>query len=149
MILVIIYLIACLGLLAFASISHYIVVMPEWYLLNLMAFQSAYIGGLGGMIYCLRAVYLNKCVRNNWDSNWHTWYYLRPLTSILIGFVCYIFLKAGLLVLDASVQEDSTAYGYLAIAFISGYNVDNFMKKLEAIAESVWGIEKSRTASKD
>ena len=59
----------------------------------------------------------------------------------------YIFLKAGLLILDASTQQNSMIYGYWAIAFIAGYNVDNFMKKLEAMAESAWGINKSRASS--
>jgi hypothetical protein len=34
----------------------------------------------------------------------------------------------------------------LAIAFIAGYNVDNFMKKLEEVASSIWGIKKSRAS---
>jgi hypothetical protein len=52
-------------------------------------------------------------------------------------------LNAGLLVLDNMNNPDASTYGYYAIAFIAGYNVDNFMKKLESVSQSVWGISKS------
>ena len=74
------------------------------------------------------------------------WYYLRPITSAISGFVSFLFLKAGLLVLDTATKPEQISFGYLAIAFIAGYNVDNFMKKLEEVASSIWGIKKSRTA---
>lgn len=49
--------------------------------------------------------------------------------------------------LDASVNAEGTLFGYLALAFITGYNVDNFMKRLETIAQSAWGMVKSRADS--
>jgi uncharacterized BrkB/YihY/UPF0761 family membrane protein len=106
------------------------------------------IGLIGGVMYCLRAVYLNKCVKKIWDKEWETWYYLRPITSAISGFVSFVFLKAGLLVLDTATKAEYISYGYLAIAFIAGYNVDNFMKKLEEVASTIWGIKQSR-ASQD
>lgn len=121
--------------------------MPGWYTANLLLFRCTFVGIIGGVLYCLRAVYLNKCVRKQWDKDWEVWYYLRPITSGISGFASYIFLKAGLLVLEADLKPDAVAYGYLAIAFIAGYNVDNFMRKLESIAASVWGITKSRATS--
>jgi len=105
-------------------------------------------GGVGGILYCLRAVYLNACVRGEWSKNWEVWYFIRPLVSLISGGVSYIFLKAGLLVLEAQEIDGSSSYGFLALAFIAGLNVDNFVKKIESIAESAWGIGKSRT-SKD
>lgn len=141
---VLIYLLCCLVLLAILPVVHYIIEMPEWYLMNLTILQSAYIGSLGGILYCLRATYLNICVNKRWGEDWLVWYYLRPIASLLTGFVSYVFLKAGLLILDASAQATSNPYGYLAIAFIAGYNVDNFLKRLESIANSAWGINKSR-----
>jgi hypothetical protein len=43
-----------------------------------------------------------------------------------------------------SSSGEQAAFGYLAVAFIAGYNVDNFLKKIESIAKSSWGIGKSR-----
>ena len=47
----------------------------------------------------------------------------------------------------SSKQDPNTIpYGYLAVAFIAGYNVDFFMKKIETIAQELWGIDKSRAS---
>jgi hypothetical protein len=88
-------------------------------------------------------------VKKQWDSHWEVWYYIRPLVSILAGSISYIFLKAGLLILESKEMQNSDNYGFLAVAFIAGLNVDNFMKKIESIAESAWGINKSKTSKDD
>ncbi|MBC8471486.1 MAG: hypothetical protein H8D56_18650 [Planctomycetes bacterium] len=146
MIKIITYLCLALFIMVFLSISHHLIDMPSWYVENILLIKCTLVGIMGGILYCLRAVYLNKCVRKEWDKDWEVWYYLRPIASGISGFISYIFLKAGLLVLEADAKPDAIAFGYLAIAFIAGYNVDNFMKKLESIASSVWGIKKSRAS---
>jgi hypothetical protein len=143
---IIIFLITFLSVVVIFLAIHCFFNMPQWYLENLLYVRCALIGVIGGILYCLRAVYLNKCVHKQWDKDWEVWYYLRPITSGISGFISCIFLKAGLLVLAADTQPDAIEYGYLAIAFIAGYNVDNFMKKLEEVASSVWGIKKSRAS---
>ena len=63
--------------------------------------------------------------------------------------MCYLFLKAGLLLLDTdSEQADFDRYVYYVLAFMSGYNVDNFTRKLEEVSKAVMGVKESR-ASKD
>ena len=103
-------------------------------------------GGFGGVIYCLRGVYLSACVRKAWDKDWHPWYYIRPVVSLFCGGISYLFLKAGLLVLEAQQNTEATNLGFLALAFIAGLNVDKFISKIEDVAQATWGIEKSRTA---
>ena len=144
---IIAYLCSSLAFTIFMLVVHYFFAMPLFYLENILLVRCTLVGVMGGILYCLRAVYLNKCVRKEWDKDWEVWYYLRPIASGISGFISYIFLKAGLLVLEADAKPDAIAFGYLAIAFIAGYNVDNFMKKLESIASSVWGIKKSRSAN--
>jgi len=121
--------------------------MPALYLTNILFIKCIFVAMVGGLFYCLRAVYKNKCVQKQWDADWEIWYYLRPIASAISGFACCIFLKAGLLVLQADVKPEAVSFGYLAVAFIAGYNVDNFAKKLEEIALSVWGIKKSRASA--
>ena len=111
-----------------------------------VAITCAATGGLGGCIYCLRAVYLNACVHKRWDDDWQPWYYIRPMVSIACGAVAYLFLTAGLLVLEAGQRPDATDFGYYALAFIAGLNVDKFIAKIEDIAQAIWGIEPSRTS---
>ncbi len=78
-------------------------------------------GGLGSIIYCLRAVYINYCVEKSWDEIWIPWYFIRPLVGLAMGGVAFIFLKAGLLVLEAEPAPEATNFGYLALSFIAGY----------------------------
>lgn len=122
--------------------------LPNWIGDLELLLQCILIGGVGGVIYCLRAVYLNACVRKCWDREWHPWYFIRPFVSLIAGGISWLFLKAGLLVLDAAQPADSSTLGFLALAFIAGYNVDKFMRKLEQISEATWGIEKSRSSEK-
>lgn len=105
--------------------------------------------GVGGVLYCLRAVYMNRCVRNQWSSQWNWWYILRPLTSFICGGASYLFLKAGLLVLESKTEGGASEIGFYALAFIAGLNVDKFVAKIENVAHAVWGIEKSRSAKSD
>lgn len=120
-------------------------IKPEIEILR-VGLTCAVIGGLGGCLYCLRGVYLNAAVRNQWSSQWEVWYYLRPIVSAGCGAISYLFLRAGLLVLESGTKQDASELGFYALACIAGLNVDKFMKKLEDVAEAVWGIEKSRSA---
>ncbi len=105
-------------------------------------------GGLGGCLYCMRAIYLNVCVRKQWDSDWCVWYFLRPIASGGTGAVSYLFLRAGLLVLESDTDPGASEFGFYALAFIAGLNVDKFIKKIEDIGEAVFGIEKSRAQNR-
>lgn len=106
-------------------------------------------GGIGGITYCLRGVYINACVFDRWTEKWLPWYFIRPLVSFICGVVSYVFLKSGLIVLEAQQSEHPTNLAFYALAFIAGLNVDKFIEKLEDIAQVSWGIKKSRISSKD
>ncbi len=120
--------------------------IPEWFDKFRLFYNCSLIGGLGGVFYCLRSVYVNYSVKKNWDIDWELWYYIRPIVSIISGSASFIFLKAGLLILESQETQNSTHYGFLAVAFIAGYNVDKFMKRIENIAESTWGVAKSNVS---
>lgn len=117
---------------------------PEWLRVGL---TCAAVGGLGGCMYCLRGVYLNYSVHRQWGNEWIPWYLLRPIVSAGSGAISYVFLTAGLLVLEAGPKSGASEVGFYALAFIAGLNVDKFISKLEDIAQAVWGIEKSRSSS--
>ncbi|MCW0351569.1 hypothetical protein NB716_000363 [Pantoea ananatis] len=122
-------------------------VFPEWVMKKNLIIRCGLIGVLGGTLYCIRGVYLNKCVRNCWDDRWHVWYVLRPIVSGIGGVVAYLILKAGLIVLDASKNGSGGDYGYMAFAFFAGLNVDKFIGKIEDVGMAIFGIEKSRSAN--
>lgn len=123
--------------------------LPKWMEGYFLIYRCFLMGGLGGSIYCLRAVYINRSLKQAWDPNWTTWYFLRPFVSCLLGVVSYVFLKAGLLVLNAKHEAPSEAYGFLALAFIAGLNVDRFLNRIEETALSAWGVAPSRSYSKE
>jgi len=106
-------------------------------------------GGVGGITYCLRGIYLNACVFNRWSENWRPWYFIRPIVSFICGIVSFLFLKAGLIVLEAKQTTSPTNLAFYAFAFIAGLNVDKFIEKIEDVAQVTWGIKKSRTAMKE
>jgi hypothetical protein len=111
-----------------------------------IALTCGLIGGIGGCLYCLRGVYINKSVRGVWDPDWQVWYFVRPLASFLSGLASFLFIQAGLILLEASIKEGATQIGLYALAFVAGLNVDRFVSKIEEIAEVTWGIRKSRMA---
>ena len=102
-------------------------------------------GMLGGIIYCIRGYYQHHSVLKNWDSSWEAWYFIRPIVSGVMGFISLVFIKAGLLVFasDSNISvEGNKIIAYFAVAFIAGYNVQNFLVKLEDIFSVILGIEK-------
>ena len=145
--LIVFYLLLFLSVVIFCLLLSLSSNAPELIIKSGLLFRCVLVGGIGGVIYCLRAVYLNACVRKKWDKEWQPWYYIRPFVSLISGGVSWLFLKAGLLVLDASNASESSSLGFLALSFIAGYNVDKFMSKLEQLSEAAWGIEKSRSAN--
>lgn len=129
-------------LLVITKSGHVPKLWQEWDLIILCSL----VGGLGGIVYCLRGIYMAASVRKNWGDEWKPWYYIRPIVSHVCGAISYLFLKAGLLVLEARQLDDATELGFLALGFIAGLNVDGFITKVEDIAETSWGIKKSRAA---
>jgi len=123
--------------------------IPAWLQPYQLAIECILTAALAGVLYCVRAVYLNYCVHRHWDKRWEVWYFLRPLASALTGLVAYIFLKASVVVLEASQNGDAGLYGYMAFSFIAGYNVDRFLKKMEEVAQSKFGVRPSRTSEAD
>ena len=145
MIIVIGYLIVFSAVLGSLWVFQLRELMPVWITPYLLAYNCVLMGGLGGVVYCLRAVYLNRSVRNAWDASWTVWYVLRPLVSSVVGGVAYVILRAGLLVLEAERSSEAGTFGFLTLAFVAGFNVDRFLGRVEEIAQSVWGIRPSRT----
>lgn len=141
----IVYLAIILGAIVFGAYTLIISSLGAFEDFRLL-FSCILIGGIGGLLYCFRGVYLNYCVKNKWEDKWLVWYFIRPIASSICGGVSYIFLKAGLLVLEAQKENDASNLGFYALSFIAGMNVDNFISKLEDLADATWGIKKSRAS---
>lgn len=115
----------------------------------LSALVCALFGGVGGCVYCLRGIYINACAKNTWSKSWLPWYAIRPFVSLVMGGISYLFAKSGLLLLGADINQNASELGLWAIAFIAGLNVDKFIVRIEAVGQSVWGIEPSRQSKQN
>lgn len=91
---------------------------------------------------------MNACAKKSWDPEWWPWYLIRPFLSVLMGAVSFVVVNAGLLLIGADEGVEDPSMGIFFLAFIAGLNVDKFVSKLEEMAETLWGIERSRS-SKD
>lgn len=141
---VVVYLLVCLAAVSYMLYRGLIGDLKSVVAPFELGFVCVLLGSLGGCFYCLRAVYLNFCIHVRWGNEWVVWYLLRPITSAISGGLAFVLLKAGLLILDTENVNDSSHWGYYAIAIIAGMNVDNFVKKVEDVFKSVLGINPSR-----
>lgn len=146
---VISYQILALAVLVFAWAQGPLGNVPAWLTAYQLAINCILVASLAGVLYCIRAVYTNYSARDTWEKRWELWYYLRPLASGIAGLVAFIFLKAGIAVLEASQTGAGGMYGYMAFSFVAGYNVDRFLKKIEDLAQSKFGVEQSGAYRKD
>ena len=145
---IVIWLLLLFFLMTLSAIGY----SESWFTLKdsmILPFKSVLSAGFGGLLYLLRSVYVNKCVRKSWDVEWEVWYFIRPFTSILSGIASYIFLKAGVLILNAEIEVSNSSFGFMAVAFIAGLNVDKFTSKLEDLAKAAWGFAKTRMNNKN
>lgn len=63
--------------------------LPAWLDTLHVPIFCALVGGVGGITYCLRGVYVNASARKQWDVAWLPWYFIRPIVSIICGAVSY------------------------------------------------------------
>ncbi|MEQ0775946.1 hypothetical protein ABLT15_26935 [Paraburkholderia tropica] len=143
------YLIFVLALNSAGVLAMSLGLLPPLFAGVRVGLMCAAIGGIGGCLYCLRAVYLNRCVHKSWGDEWTCWYFLRPVTSLCCGGISFLFLKAGLLVLESGTKNDASEIGFYALALVAGLNVDKFVAKIEDVAQAVWGIDKSRSRTEN
>ncbi len=114
-----------------------------------LVLECALWGGIAGVLYCLRGIYVNDSARSAWEPQWLTWYLLRPIASAVSGAMAYALLKAGLLVLESVDTEKASHWGFYAVAAIAGLNVDGFVRKMESVAKTQFGIPRSNTSARE
>ena len=141
------YLLAILTLDVWGFVTVLSGSIPDWLRPHETILLCLLTGGIGGLVYCMRGLYVNTCARAaGWDPKWMPWYFIRPIVSHLCGGISYIVLKTGLLVLESQQKTDSHEIGFYLLAFVAGLNVDKFVLKIEDLALTTWGIDKSRAA---
>ncbi|MCY4444058.1 MAG: hypothetical protein OXC44_04580 [Proteobacteria bacterium] len=90
---------------------------------------------------------MHYCVDEDWDNRWVVWHIIRPFVGAACGVISLLFIKAGLILLATSYGEP-VPYGVYVLSLISGFNIDNFLKKIESIINEVFGIKETRQSQK-
>lgn len=108
--------------------------LPSWIMGHDVVIKCCLTGGFGAAGYCLWAVYYHCCRAQDWDDVWIPWYFIRPILGVIFGGFTYFLVTAGLLVLEATPENNSTHLGIFVLAFIA---------KVEDLASNLWGIEPS------
>ncbi|KDM91732.1 hypothetical protein [Photobacterium galatheae] len=134
-------------LLLMASIGFWYLIAtnapPPWIVSIKQIIGCVLVAVSGGVLYCLRAVYLNYSVRKQWDEVWIVWYLFRPFASGLMGYVTYLVISAGLVAVGSTSVEHPETLLY-ALSFFAGLNVDGFLKKFEGQVSSSVKVKESR-----
>ena len=147
---IILYLLIVLSLFSFLLVAVSIgLIQHELLADHKLISQCIFIGGIGAITYCLRAIYLNIIKGVEDYDKWAIWYYLRPIIGLVMGGVSWLFLKAGLLALQNEPSSPLQGPVFMSLAFIAGYNISQFLQKLEDIANSLWGIKKSKSGEQN
>ncbi len=138
-----IYLLSLLAISVWVWFLTESVIAPEWVLSVKHIIDCVLVAISGGVLYCLRAVYLNYSVKKQWDEVWLVWYLFRPFASGLMGFVTYLVITAGLFAVGSTSAEHPEALLY-ALSCFAGLNVDGFLKKFEGQVSNSMKVKGSR-----
>ncbi|ELA8193719.1 TPA: hypothetical protein ACPJ16_004969 [Vibrio alginolyticus] len=105
--------------------------LPAWLFKFRLLNECILFGLIGGVVYCLRGIYINHCVLKQWCGSWALWYLLRPLVSMIMGGVSYFILMSGLMAIGISDISKSPEHFFYLVAFFAGLRVDSFLKHFE------------------
>lgn len=97
-------------------------------------------GGLGGASAALRdfSYFFGKRI---FDPAWAPSYWCRPVLGVIMGVVAWALLRGGLLLVsDAGAAVSVSNPVYFAIAFVAGFAVEQMVRKLYDVAETVFAV---------
>ncbi|WP_051252964.1 hypothetical protein [Ferrimonas kyonanensis] len=104
-------------------------------------------GALGGMLYCLRAIYHQWCVVSSWSNRWLVWHALRPICSALMGGVAFLMIKSGMQLFNFEQTGEQVQWANLLLALVAGYNVSQMQKWMEGQFRKSVGVEPTNQAN--
>lgn len=117
--------------------------LPIWLSKFKLLNECVLFGLIGGVVYCLRGIYVNHCVLKQWCASWAIWYLLRPLVSMIMGGMSYFILMSGLMAIGVNDISKSPEYIFYLVAFFAGLRVDSFLKYFEGqISKRIGNNEK-------
>lgn len=101
-------------------------------------FAYAWIAGLlGGTVFAMKWLY-QSVARARWHQDRQLWRYLSPHLSAALAFAFVCLVRSGIVVIfDDTSLEDPVAI--VAVAFLVGCFSDSAFRKLQDVAEALFG----------
>jgi hypothetical protein len=108
-------------------------------------------GGLAGLVYSF-FVMNDHLVKEDFKADsYFLWYISRPIVAAILGVVVFFFVAGGLMGLSSTSVEEFTSrcqttksvMFFCALAFLTGYSTDKFIKMVDAIADVIFATKKS------
>lgn len=100
-------------------------------------------GGLGGVVYSIQGL-IYHYEKDNFSLKFKWWYFFRPITSVILGIMAYLFIAGGLMTftgmtpdytLSSCIPSKSVMF-FCAMAFLVGISNNAFVKKLKDLAKA-------------
>jgi hypothetical protein len=135
------YTIFCVVLLIALAVFNRLYLGPYDDLTQLIIYIACS-GGLGSLAYSLFG-YIGHLGKGDFNLDFLSWYYVRPLIGVIYGTFAFLFVAGGLMTLsgvstDASLYMTKTVMFYCALAFLAGYAEHQFSLQLKELAEAVF-----------
>jgi len=98
-------------------------------------------GALGGLVYSIFG-YTNHHKQKNFKPEYFWWYFFRPIIATILAVAAFFFVAGGLMTLSGieteplatKIYSQKTVMFYSALAFLTGYSTNSFIKKINEIA---------------
>ncbi len=93
---------------------------PDWILTRRPIIFCSLLGGIGGVVYCFRCDLRQLMHRHRLGPKMDSMVFPRDQLLAFYGAISYLFLKAGLLILESKQTADSSELGFYALALLPG-----------------------------
>jgi hypothetical protein len=103
---------------------------------SLFFVMVAFAGALGSALHGLRSL-VDYIGERELRWSWGPFYLVRPVIGALLATLLYVVLRAGLFSPSSSSQQTSP-YGFAAVASLAGLFNDQAIEKLKSVAEELF-----------
>jgi hypothetical protein len=88
-----------------------------------MIIFSAGLGGLGGIVSAMSALWRHTAEEINYSSQYQLWYVINPILGVFLGLVAFLIMMAGIVSLTGEISQDSITFPYVVylLAFLLGF----------------------------
>jgi hypothetical protein len=98
-------------------------------------------GALGGLVYSIFG-YTKYHKQKEFKPEYFWWYFFRPIIATILAAIAFFFVAGGLMTLSGidveslatKVYPMKTVMFYSALAFLTGYSTNSFIKKINELA---------------